>query len=319
MKKWLLRIVGIVIFILILRSVDLSKTFGLFFEGNWVVILLSLLLIFPNIGFKVLRWKAYMKEQGIKYGFVEAFLAYFSGFFVGSVTPGRVGDLVKVLYLRDEGYPTGKGLVSVLLDRFLDMVFLVGAAYIFMYSFFDLLFNIILWLTVAIVIGLIVLLFFIYKEKSMLNILRVGYRWLIPKKYKAKAKYTFKEFYYGVKSVRLRVHFTGLFYTFLAWLMYWIQIFVISKALGMDIEFFYLVITITLSSFVSLLPVTVSGVGTRDLVFIYLFGLVGVGKEAAIALSFGVLLTFVFNAIVGWIAWMIKPISFKEVKAYAKR
>ena len=60
----------------------------------------------------------------IKYSLKDSFLMYCSGLYLGVVTPGRMGEIAKALYLKKDGYSMGKSLVGAVLDRLADFIFL---------------------------------------------------------------------------------------------------------------------------------------------------------------------------------------------------
>lgn len=71
-----------------------------------------------------------------------------------------------------------------------------------------------------------------------------------------------------------------------------IVVFVGAWALDIDISFIYLLILVPIIVLITLLPISIAGLGVREVSFIYLFGLVGVNEEAALTLS---LLGFAMN------------------------
>ena len=48
------------------------------------------------------RWNILLAAQGIPFSQWRACVAYASGIFIGTFTPGRLGDLSKALYVRQE-------------------------------------------------------------------------------------------------------------------------------------------------------------------------------------------------------------------------
>ena len=92
----------------------------------------AVLINFANIHLKVLRWRALLAARGIHYPLGRAWGAFLSSLYVGMLTPGRVGDVLRIQYLRhDEDTPYAEGLASVVMDRLCDLYvlgFMVAAA-----------------------------------------------------------------------------------------------------------------------------------------------------------------------------------------------
>lgn len=84
-----------------------------------IAILLVLSLI--NYGFRSLRWHAFANRLGLPTGFWQN-TRHFLGGFAMSVTPGRVGELVRMRWIRREtGWPFDRTAPLVLVDRAADL------------------------------------------------------------------------------------------------------------------------------------------------------------------------------------------------------
>ena len=66
----------------------------------------------------------------------------------------------------------------------------------------------------------------------------------------------------------------------------------ISEALGLGIRLFYFMLFNPLIAFVLLIPLSVNGIGLKEVAFVFFLGLVGVPQAAAFSLS------LVFHAII---------------------
>jgi uncharacterized protein (TIRG00374 family) len=84
-----------------------------------VAALLGLSLV--NYGFRGLRWHLFARRLGLPTGILRNF-THFLGGFAMSVTPGRVGELVRMRWLRREtGWPVERTAPLVLVDRASDL------------------------------------------------------------------------------------------------------------------------------------------------------------------------------------------------------
>ncbi|MEM6634277.1 MAG: lysylphosphatidylglycerol synthase transmembrane domain-containing protein [Pseudomonadota bacterium] len=94
-----------------------------------IAILLGLSLI--NYAFRGMRWHVFSKRLGLDLGFL-ATQRHFLGGFAMSVTPGRVGELVRMRWIRREtGWPYERSAPLVLVDRASDlaaMAIILGAS-----------------------------------------------------------------------------------------------------------------------------------------------------------------------------------------------
>ena len=101
MKKYT-RFIGLLVLFLILYLIDLKKLFINLSGINSSYLFLSIILNIPHLYFKSLRWNLLLRQQAIFYSKTESFLIYMSSLYIGFLTPGRLGEFVKVLYLRND-------------------------------------------------------------------------------------------------------------------------------------------------------------------------------------------------------------------------
>ena len=69
----------------------------------------------------------------------------------------------------------------------------------------------------------------------------------------------------------------------------------------------------SISNVVSFIPISISGLGTRDATLIYLFGRVGLHAETAVIFaSFVFIVCFVMSGLMGFVAWLLKPLPLRK-------
>ena len=100
LKQNLIRFIGLIIFILILYYLDVRYIVDQLKRINLHYLFLAVLILILFHFCKALRWKYILKIQHIHYSLIHSYLIYLSGLFIGILTPGRVGDFVKIYYLK---------------------------------------------------------------------------------------------------------------------------------------------------------------------------------------------------------------------------
>lgn len=100
--------------------------------------------------------------------------------------------------------------------------------------------------------------------------------------------------------------------TFAAWVLHYSFFIMASRALGMDIPIAVLAGSISASIFVSLLPISLLGLGTRDMVLILIFSRYGLSREAAVSFSFTFVLVYLIMGVIGLICWLTAPFDLKR-------
>jgi len=298
---------GIILFVLILFKSDVGEISKNIKNVNLAYLALAILLSFPIIFNKSLCWNYIKKQQKIKYSLKNSFLMYCSGLYIGLLTPGKLGEVTKALYLKKDGYSMGKSLVSTALDRFSDFVFLL--VFIFIGSLFLLpVLQKQIFLLIGIIALFIVLFLLLLKTGLTKWFLSKMFQIFIPEKYQKSWKINFQDFINDFKIYRLKHYLIIFFITAFSWLFYYLQMYILAKGLNIHIPLLYLAISVTVAGFITLIPISIFGIGTRDTALILLFAPFLIAKEQVIAFSALILLMSLFVAFVGLICYLIKPI-----------
>lgn len=309
MKKrfWLIRLFGILLLIFLLTRVDLSSIASAITKVNLWYLAAVIVLTPPGIFFRSWRWQSLLKMQGITYPLRQAFLACLSGFYLGLATPGRLGEFAKVLYLTDDKeLPFGKAFSSVLVDRLFDIYLLVIVGGFGLISF-SLLGETILAVIVLLLLLAISLL--ILSRRIGQRLIGVVYKAKILSRFKGRIDTFVDQFYWGVERLTGRKLVFPLLLTLAAYATLFSQCYLLALSLNLPLSFFYVAICMAVATLVALIPVSVCGIGTRDITLIALFSLQDIAYESALSYSLLVLFTlYIFTAVMGAIAWQTKPI-----------
>jgi len=313
-NKTLLRLIGIFFVIFLLLKVDIDKMVDVLVGVTPMLLGLGILMNIPQILIKALRWRWLLGKQQISYGIWQVILTYFGSIFVGLVTPGRLGEFVKAIHLyQDCDVPIGTAFSSVLADRLFDLyaLLIVGGAALFSLTRWDVggIWGIVLF---AFILTLLLVLFlhpsFLeFAQKIEMRLGRVS-GWLIsPLKW-------LRDLGDGLRKISLSslVILGGI--TFLAYLVFFGQCYVLLLALGSKISFIQAGFAVGLGSLVTLLPISISGIGTRDVTIVTYLGMMGVSTDVALGYSLLVFLTFyVAGGLMGAIAFWMKPLRLDNL------
>ncbi|MFH2013664.1 MAG: lysylphosphatidylglycerol synthase transmembrane domain-containing protein, partial [Patescibacteria group bacterium] len=302
-------IIGLIIFAIILSKTNLEGIFQNIKNINPLYLILAMLMTIPTLFNKALCWNYIKRKQGIKYNLKDSFLMYCSGIYIGLITPGRIGEITKAIYLKKDGHSMGKSLVSVILDRLIDFIFLF--IFLFLGSLFFL--TIFQKQILIFIFGIIitVILFVIFLKIGLIKwFSNKVFKIFIPKKYQKSWQINFQDFINDLKIYKLKHYLIIFIITIFSWIFYYLQMYILAKGLGINIPFLYLMISITIAGLITLIPISISGIGTRDATLILLFAPFLIAKEQIIAYSALILLMVVWAALIGLICWLIKPIKF---------
>jgi hypothetical protein len=79
--------------------------------------------------------------------------------------------------------------------------------------------------------------------------------------------------------------FTSIFCGLLSWIPPFIYGYLLALSIGIDAGILFFVLVIPVISLLDLIPISISGIGTRDMALIFLFGLKNISAEQAVAFS----------------------------------
>ncbi|MGD9107978.1 MAG: lysylphosphatidylglycerol synthase transmembrane domain-containing protein [Gammaproteobacteria bacterium] len=305
-NRHILLLIGIIIFAIILAKIDWHSMIAHISKADYTLIAMAFLLNIPAILIKAIRLRSLMRIQGLDIEIKKIFLICFSSLFFGVITPGRLGELTKILYLKKEGVTSlSFGLSSVIVDRCFDMVFLLLFGFIgcvFMFSFA------VKWDTVLVALILIAIAayFFIRVVNFHENFSKKLLIKLVPRK----LHYNLSVLLDGFVQLKTLKLWRAAFLTVISYAIFFVQCYIIALAIGIKITFLLLIPIMAIANLVSFLPISISGLGTRDAALLFLLTHYHNSPEAIITYSFGVLFVFYVGSIFfGVISWVILHFS----------
>jgi len=304
-----IRLIGLIILVFILTRIDLDAFIAQFKNINlyflFTAIILSLFLIFV----KTIRWKAFLIQQSLSISIKSAFSIYLSSLYIGFITPGRLGEIIKALYLKQERVTSfSKGLSSAIMDRLLDLYLLILLSSVGVYYFLKG-----RGINIGFVIGFAIIfsLLIIILHPKFLNLLaRFLFRKISPKKLKNKINDSINEFIEGMNQIINPILLFGILLTVFSYSVFFFQCFLIAKSIGLQISYFDLALIMSIVNIITFIPISISGLGTREASMIFLFKLIGLSTEAAISFSLLIFFSFfICGGLMGFIAWWLNPVK----------
>jgi len=255
--RWfsLLRILGIVIFIVVLFNVDLAEIWENIKKVNISLLLLAVLFQVILLLVKGIRWHVLNSGSQNKQSIYQSLGEFLESYAVGVITPGRLGELMKAGYQTTKEKIIASG-IRVLAERGLDIgFFIIVAASALIWANLVIINSLMgLFILLAGVIIFIIAILLIGSHK----IYTLGDRLVknISETYKSRTK---KE----ISIIVLLAIISNLSYFISCYFL----------ALGIDLPINFLTVSggVAIAGLLNMLPITVMGLGTRELTFIYVF------------------------------------------------
>ncbi len=299
-----IRLVGPIVLLLVLWKMGDPRTlWRLLASVSLVPLLFACALNAPIIHFKVWRTQILCAIRGYRYGTRDAWRAMLPSLYLGMVTPGRVGDVLRVAYMREDlGAPRAEGLAIIVMDRFCDLYVLLGfvaAGIAHFAGVFVGRLGAITWLGVA-ATALLPLVFLVRGPADALSRALRG-RFIGPHD----------------SAERFLAALRGQLQPKLAWavpltvasfLLNYVQGWLAARAMGLELGYADVIFMMAITSLLGLLPISMSGVGVRELFMALVFPTLGYGREQGVA--FGLLVFVVIYlscSLAGLVAWQWSP------------
>ncbi|HCC23189.1 TPA: hypothetical protein DF272_03355 [Candidatus Falkowbacteria bacterium] len=306
--SWLIRLIGLAIFVVIVWRLDWSVVIDVRHRFTFGSILIILGAAGVHFWLKSLRWIILSDIQNIKIKMFEGFGLCMAAIYLGLITPGRVGEISKIYFLKHRT-PTiswAKASANVIFDRLLDLFMLLGISTIGLWYYFS---N---WhfveLVVVPLIGLIIFLGYYFRHvwfNFLVNVLPVK-KTLIAQ-IKQTSHELLSEFRLLVKSPKfilaLGVHL-------ISFAIFYSMIYYLNIKLNLGLDFAASSLIISMAMLISMIPISFAGIGSRDVVLVSLFSVHHLSTEQAIQFSGVYLFSFIlFSGVVGFLAYNLSFVN----------
>lgn len=250
---------------MVFRKIDTETTLAIVKSAEVFYLLLALLLFILSKIFSAIRLNYFFRDLGLHLPAVQNLRLYGIGMFYNLFLPGGIGGDGYKVFLLNKYYkkPVKPLLQAVLLDRLNGLAVLVL-----------LILMLLFWVNIGIILPVDIKIIAIVA----LLLLAIGFYGMM--------RFFFRQFMISTGIT--------LIYSFLVQITQLICAYLILQALGITEQILEYKFVFLLSSIVAVLPLTIGGVGARELVFILSHEYMDIDKNAAVAFS---LLFFLITAL----------------------
>lgn len=283
---WFLKL-GLAVLLLwvLIQKIEPDNLKSAFQQAQLKYIFIALLLVLPNVYVQFLKWRFLLRLVKPAVSDYEAASSLFAGFALGFVTPGRIGELGRALFIENCSRTQLVGLATI--DKLFSMsaVFLVGALGLFLLlgvhlnsSYFY------LWLAIFGIAMVTVFLLTLFPQKLQSLLLKL--KQILPYKKRIELFSSCLDNFKRAQAIRM-FGFGLIFYAVITtqYILLFFAFEQISIFLG------YLVV---FSLFItkSLFPISLGDLGIRETAAVFFIGLIGAQESTAFNAS---ILVFLIN------------------------
>ena len=273
---------------------DIRGVNKLFLGAGFAVFFLGYFLGF-------LRWRMLLLAAGIRISLKKLISSFSGGVFFSIFLPSTIGgDVVRSADLAEHTRKAQEVIATVFLDRlsgYIGLVFVILPAILLGR---ELVLDRVVFSSVAVIIALLVVILLVLFNSFIYS--RITRFLTTPgaERIKEMIKNMHREIH--VFRHRRKVIVYNLFLSFFIQIITPVSIYFIALSLGVKINFIYFLIFMPIIGAITLLPVSIGGLGLRESLFVVYFAKAGVIKQLALAMS---LLSFSFIVTYGAIGGLL--------------
>lgn len=302
---------SVILLSLLFNLVDKDAILSAILKADKLYLIAAFLMLILNYGLCLLRWYILLKEFHLGVSFKKAFSAFCAGIFASLFIPSFVGiDLARGTDLSIHTKKPRQVLATILLDRlsgYAGIVILLTLVCLFTYRIIIDKTILSFLVTAYILLGLMI--FVIFNKSVYLKL--TGYL----RNHKAgKMRESVSNIYEDIHMFRGKALLLTkiLALSVLSQLILPLVFYLAALSLGLKISIVYFFIFVPLIGAIALIPLTLSGLGLRDVSTIFFFGKIGIPGAMAFSVS---LLNFSFVVAAGILGGLlyVATVSYRRV------
>jgi len=288
-------ILGILIYNIGIKSIlETISRINLFY----IPIILIIILITNFFG----TWKIilFLKATDIKISFIRLYHLYFLSWCLSLFMPGRIGEFALIYFFKKRGASLGISSALVVMDKIIGVIVTFLIALIGIFLFFSLTQSLkIISLLVLLIGGGIFIIFSNFGRKLIKR--------FILRKWESKFAGFSKTLFSILKKKKIMSY--NFVLSAIKWVISSFVVYTLFLALGQKVPVLMVILVTATSAIVSLIPISINGLGIRESTAVFLFTLVNVSP----ALSTSVFLIII---IINYIIAAIYLLLFFNQKDY---
>jgi len=259
-------------------------------------------LSFLNYFTRFFKWDYYLSVINIELKKFDSLSIFMSGLIM-SITPGKVGELLKAYLVKEvTSIPVSRTAPVIFAERITDFLSLLLIAVIGAYAF-----DYGLKLALGVTVFFIILIIFISNKKISLSILNYLERFSFLKKHLENIHHAYESSYQLLRPLPL---LTMTITSLVAWLFECLGYHLILLNFGIDFGFFWAAFSYAFATIIGALSMLPGGLGVTEGSLTYFLVKKGVANNVAVAT------TFIVRVVTLWFAVLVGVIS---VSLYQKR
>lgn len=306
-------IVSIGLLALVFTRIDLLQIWTQFQYLSWTFIIFALLFYTGCQVLSCWRWLVVLQSHGYSVPMSSLFSSYFAGMFLNIFLPGALGgDVYRVYRVAQTTKDSEVALVSVFLERFTGLAALSALALIGLPPAFSLIGRwdiVLLFATcVGVLVGAVLLIaspkLLIWAEPWLAKFRLSGVTARL-----AKIQILLRKFAQDRQALALSMGLSLILQLAIVYYHY-----IVAQQLKIPISYLELLVFIPIIVVVTLLPISLGGLGLKEGLWVYLFSRIGLTTEQALLLSLTITALSWLLSLPGAVILLLDSAGFQHVR-----
>ncbi len=290
---------------LLLKEIGFQQILTVFAQANAWFLLAALALYLLGIVIKTFRWQVLLDALGIPVAFWELVALNFIGFLFNNILPSGIGgDVVKMYELSKDSRRGAESVNAVFVDRVVGLIVAQALAIIAAAIGFRMISTSVLLITVALFVAS---LFFVWVLVQRQLWERILDRLTFLRSWKqgawdARIRRLFGAFQgYDRTAILKSVAVSVIFNVMLVMCNYYVAL-----ALHQDLSMAYFWVYVPITSIITMIPLSLNGLGLREMGYVALFAQAGVPREVAFSMSLTIYSFTVISGLIGGVIYIVR-------------
>lgn len=267
-SKFLRILISVTILVILIYKIGVKRILQTISQFD-VIYLIPILIVtlLANL-FGTYKFMLLLKSVKIKISFLKLYHLNFLSWCLSLFMPGRTGELFLIYFLKNENVKLGVGSALVIMDKLIGIIITFILAVVGMFLFFSVTQS--LKITLIFLIGLVILIYMIFS-----NFGRSVIRKLVLRRWESKFAGFSKTLFLLMKE-----HKSVIVHNFILSLIKWILssfvLYILFSSFEQKVPLLTVILATATLAIISLIPMTINGLGIKESVGVFLFKLVGV-------------------------------------------
>lgn len=295
--------VSVFLLVFLFKQADTNKVLEIMRSMDITLFLFAISLYALSQIVSAFRWSLFLPHADIHLPFLKLVSLYYIGMFFNMFLPTIIGgDVVKSYYLYKFSGKGGNSIASVFLDRFTGFSALVTIAFVSIIIGYRYVKDTSIPLLVITLTGAFLLTSLIIWNRSLHKwaLVLIDKIRLLGINEKFESLYNAVMLYKGEPQVLLK----AFLISFVVQIKGVVIFYLISRGFGLNVSIGYFFMFVPIAVSISMIPISLSGLGLREGAFVYLFSKVGMTSAQALSISLAGFAIMVLLGLVGGVEYI---------------